>query len=270
MHSALLLCAALGVLLLGSLVAVIALGALGVFGQTSPDAADARSSLITLVGTTLRTSIVALVLAGPIGLFAALYLTEFASPRMRGWLESPLQLLVRVPPIVYGYFSAATFLPALGKVVPGLNEQPSVSAGIALAGMLVPCFLEQGRAAVGAVPQSLRDGACALGAGKFATAWFVVLPAARTRLLTGLVVAASRAMGEAMLVLVVFTAFVSRQTTPPRTLTTFFIPYPTRSVRSGAQIPREFFIVGCALLLLAFLLDAIRMRLDKPPQGDLR
>ena len=188
-----LLCAALGILLLAGLAATMALGTFGLVGRAPPTPADMWSIVLpNLVKATLTTSLVALVLTVPIGLFGALYLSEFASPRGRGWLEEPLRFLAQVPPIVYGYFSIATFLPALAMVVPKLKDQPSVNAGIALTGMLVPVYLAQGYAALLAVPQHLRDGACALGAGKWATAWFVVLPAAQARLLAALVLVAGQ------------------------------------------------------------------------------
>ncbi len=265
-----LLCAVLGVLLLGSLVTVTTIGALGTFADARHAAIDMPIGLPSLIGTTFVTSAVALVLAVPIGFLAALYLSEFASLRASAWLETPLRFLARVPPIVYGYFAVATFLPALGTLVPGLDKRPVLGAGIALAGMIVPRFLEQSRTAITAVSPSLRDAACALGASTFATAMFVVVPAARRRLLAALMLAASRAFGETMIVLVVFTAYASSQTTTPSTLTTFLVPKATTALLRGHQIPREFFIVGCALLFVALALDVAPISLDKPLRGDGR
>lgn len=256
MRTLFLICAALGVLLLGGLVIVMTLGALGSFGQTP----GPPLSLLALAGTTFLTSAVALIFTVPIGLFAALYLSEFASPRVRVWLEEPLRFLAHVPPVVYGYFAVTTLLPTLAKLVPGLNAQPSLNAGIALAGMLVPAFLEKAHVAIATVPQHLRDAACALGASKFSTAMFVVVPAARARLLAALVLAASRAVGETMIVLVVFMSLTSQQVIRPETLTTFFLPNEV-----GVwvhQVPKEFFIVGCVLLVLIFALHAARLRLE--------
>jgi len=265
-----LFCAVLGVLLLGGLVAVTAMGALGAFSRAPRIANGPPVPLRALVETTFLTSAVALVLAVPVGLLAALYLTEFASIRVRVWLEVPLRFLALVPPIVYGYFAASTLLPKLGALVPGLDERPALGAGIALAGMIVPCFLEHGRAAMATVSRPLRDAACALGASKFTTAMFVVVPAARRRLLAALMLAASRAVGETMIVLVVFTACASKQPSPPATLTTFFVPNRFTTLAWENQVPQEFFVVGCALLLLAFSLDAARISLDKPVRGDVR
>lgn len=250
------LCALLGILLLAGLVVVMVLGALGSFGQTKGPAV----SLADLTGTTILTALVALVFTVPIGLFAALYLSEFASPRVRGWLDEPLRFLAHVPPVVYGYFAVTVFLPALGRFVPALQDQPALNAGLALAGMLVPVFLEKAQAAIAAVPQHLRDAACALGGGKLTTAWFVVVPAARARLLAGLVLAASRAVGEAMIVLVVFTAQTPQNATRPETLTTFFVP--NEAGLWAHQVPKEFFLVGCVLLVLAFVLDTTRLQLE--------
>lgn len=263
------LCALLGIVLLGSLVAILWMGAGGFLGQTPP-ASNTTPELVTLLATTFSTSLIALGLAAPIGLLAALYLSEFADVRMRSLFERPLRFLAHVPPIVYGYFAVATFLPALARFVPDVNAHPSLGAGMALAGMLVPCFVEHGRTAIATVPQQLRDGAYALGASKFATAWFVVVPAARTRLFAALLLATSRAVGEAMIVLVVFRAYASRQTAVPTTLTTFFVPNDTTSLLWDKPHPPAFFIVGCALLLVAFGLDAGRVALDKSQRNEVR
>ena len=256
--------------MLAALATTVALGTAGFLGPIpqTPQQTDAIV-LPNLLRATLVTSVVGLMSSVPIGLLGALYLSEFASPRGRGWLEEPLRFLAQVPPIVYGYFSIATFLPSLALVVPSLKDKPEVNAGIALAGMLVPVFLDRGCAALVAVPQQLRDGAWALGAGKWATAWFVVLPAARNRLLAALVLATSRAFGETMIVLVVFTAYASGQTDRPNTLTTFVIPNDS-FLPAGMAVPREWFVVACALLLLAVTLDVARRRLHEPGPGEAR
>lgn len=254
-------CALIGMVLLVGFVAVLVLGATGLFGQT----AGPPLELASLLGSSLLTSAMAFVFTVPIGLCSALYLSEFASVRTRRWLESPLQFLARVPPVVYGYFAVSTFLPALEKVVPALHNYPSVRAGIALSGMLIPRFSEHTRAAIATVPQHLRDGACALGAGKFVTAWFVVLPAVQTRLFGALVGTASRAIGETMIVLFVLQSvrqsFLSNQTARPDTLATFFVPNGTGLWEN--QVPKEFFIVGSVLLVVTFALESTRSALNE-------
>lgn len=258
----LLVCASLGIVLLVGLVAVFAAESVA-FVRVSGGAA--LGSLATLLGNTLLTTVIALVVAAPVGLLAALYLSEFAGARMRGFLDPLLRFLARVPPIVYGYFAVSTFLPALGTIVPGLHQQYALSAGIALAGMIVPNFLEHGRAAMDAVPEHLRDGARALGAGKFATAMFVVVPAARSRLLAALVLAASRAVGETMIVLVVLSAWAPGQAaTSHHTLATYFARFGTMNANAAGQDIGALFVVGSALLVLAFVLDGLRVALDKP------
>lgn len=258
-------CALMGMVLLVGFVAVLALGATGLFGQT----AGPPLELTNLLGASLLTSAMAFVFTVPIGLCSALYLSEFASLRTRRWLESPLQFLARVPPVVYGYFAVSTFLPTLEKVVPALHNYPSVRAGIALSGMLIPRFSEHTRAAIATVPQHLRDGACALGAGKLVTAWFVVLPAVQTRLFGALVGTASRAIGETMIVLFVLQSvrqsfqqsLLSDQTARPDTLATFFVPNGTGLWEN--QVPKEFFIVGCVLLVVTFALESTRSALNE-------
>jgi phosphate transport system permease protein len=261
-----LLCTILALALFASLVLVLGLGTLGFFGQTT---LVAPVHLPHLVGTTVITSVFALAFTIPIGLLAALYLTEFAGSSAPGWLDESLRFLAHVPPIVYGYFSVATFLPALNNLVPILRDYPALEAGIALAGMLVPGFLAQSRSALTAVPQHLRDGAFALGASKFATAWFVVIPAAKARLLGALLQSTSRAFGETMIVLLVFRAYASRQTANPETLTTFVIPNQTTVLSEFGGL-RAMFSVACVLLVLTLLLDAARQHFERPSRGESR
>lgn len=261
-----LLCAVLALVLFAGLVTILSLGAGGFFSQT---ATHTPLHLSQLLATTVVTSLSALLFTVPIGLFAALFLSEFATARTRGWLDESLRFLAQVPPIVYGYFSVATFLPALAKFVPALRKYPALEGGIALAGMLVPTFIAQSRVAIAAIPQQLRDGACALGASKFSTAWFVVIPAAKTRLLRALLQSASRAFGETMIVLVVFVAYASQQTDRPQTLTTLLIPDPPTPLGDFVG-PQARFTVACVLLVIALLLDAARLHLERLDRGESR
>lgn len=256
-RSVFLSCAVVGVSLLVGFVVLLGIGSVGFFGQTSAP----PLALSKLLGTSIVTSAIAFVFTVPIGLCSALYLSEFADARTRRVLESPLQFLARVPPVVYGYFAVSTLLPTIEKWVPNLHGHSSVCAGIALSGMLVPRFLDHAHTAIATVPRELRDGACALGAGKFVTAWFVVLPAVRTRLAGALVSAASRAIGETMIVLVVFQAYLSSQTSRPDTLATFFVPNGVGVWTN--QVPKEFFIAGSVLAVLTFALEATHSALNE-------
>lgn len=261
-----LLCAVLALALFAGLVTISVLGAVGFFSQTVP---QTLVNLRDLLGTTVITSAFALAFTVPIGLLAALYLSEFANVSARGWLDQPLRFLAHMPPIVYGYFSVATFLPALNKLLPALHEHPALEGGIALACMLVPGFLAQSRLALAAVPQHLRDGAYALGASKVSTAWFVVIPAARARLLGALMQSASRAFGETMIVLVVFRAYASRQTQSPETLTTFVIPNQPTTLHEFGGL-QALFSAACVLLVLTLLLNVARLHFEKTARGDSR
>lgn len=258
-----LLSALFGILLLGGLIALFAAQSLAFVCALDH---HALGLLATLLGNTLLTSVVALVVAVPIGLFAALYLTEFASVRVRALLEPILRFFASLPSVVYGYFAVSTLLPALGAVLPCLDKQYALGAGLALACMMVPTFLEHARAGIRAVPEHLRDGACALGGTKFATALFVVVPAARVRLVAALVLAASRAIGETMIVLVVLSAQAPGQTATSDTLATYVARFGT----ADADMP-VLFLVGSVLLVVAFALDGLHRSLDKPaPRGASR
>ncbi len=220
-------------------------------------------SLATLVGNSLLTTLISLAFATPIAIFAALYLSEFASARVREFVLPLLRVLAGVPPVVYGYFAVMTLVPAFAW-----RFSPVVAAGLALGVMILPLVLTHGYAAVSAVPQHLRDAACALGAGKLSTATLVVIPAAKSRLLAAVLLAASRAVGETMIVLAVFSISFPKQVAASNTLTTFLAAIRDAQVRLDAPSFATFCVAGSLLLLLAFALDFTRAAMGKPSAGD--
>jgi phosphate transport system permease protein len=220
-------------------------------------------SLATLVGNSLLTTLVALALATPIAIFAALYLSEFASARARSVVLPLLRVIAGVPPVVYGYFAVVMLVPAFAW-----RFSPVIAAGLALGVMMLPLVLTNGYAAVSAVPQHLRDAAYALGGGKFSTATLVVIPAAKSRLIAAVLLAASRAVGETMIVLAVFSISFPKQFGASNTLTTFLTGVRAAAVRPDAPSFGTFCIAGSLLLLLAFALEFSRASLGKPSTGD--
>ena len=259
-RSVFLSCAVVGVSLLVGFVVLLGLGSVGFFGQTSAP----PLALSKLLGTSIVTSAIAFVFTVPIGLCSALYLSEFADARTRRVLESPLQFLARVPPVVYGYFAVSTLLPTIEKWVPNLHGHPSVCAGIALSGMLVPRFLDHAHTAIATVPRELRDGACALGAGKFVTAWFVVLPAVRTRLAGALVSAASRAIGETMIVALAAGSgpnFTFNPFEPAETMTGYIARISGGDVSYDTPDYNSIFAIGLLLFSVTLALNVLSRRL---------
>ncbi len=155
-----------------------------------------------LVNATLMTSVIAILVAGPLGIGAALYLSEYASPRVRGVLKPTLEVLAGVPTVVYGYF-ALTFMTPLLRSMFGTETVQiynNASAGIVMGIMIMPLVASMSEDALSAVPRALREAAYGLGATKLETSTQVVLPAALSGIVAAFIIGIARAMGETMIV----------------------------------------------------------------------
>jgi len=161
-----------------------------------------RFGIGPLILGTLMITVIAMIVAVPIGLAAAIYLSEYASRRVRGFFKPVLEVLVGIPTVVYGFFALTFMTPLLrgalgGNVVGFFNV---LSAGIVVGILIVPLISSLAEDALSAVPSSLRQAAYALGASKFEVSMRVVVPAALSGIAAGMVVAMSRAVGETMVV----------------------------------------------------------------------
>ncbi len=159
---------------------------------------------IPLFAGTLLISFIALLVAVPIGLMSAIYLSDYAGPRLRSYAKPVLEVLAGVPTVVYGFFAALTLAPAIrdaGEAV-GLtvSSESALAAGLVMGIMIIPFVSSLSDDVINAVPQSLRDAAYALGATRSETIRQVVLPAALPGIIGGILLAASRAIGETMIV----------------------------------------------------------------------
>ncbi len=158
--------------------------------------------ILPLLNATLMTSLAAMLVALPLGLAVAIYLSEYASPRARSILKPVLEVLAGIPTVVYGYF-ALTFMTPLLRSIFGQDTVQiynTASAGIVIGILIIPLVASMSEDALSAVPRSLREGSYALGATKFETALKIVLPAALSGITAAVIVAISRAVGETMVV----------------------------------------------------------------------
>ena len=159
---------------------------------------------IPLFAGTLLISFIALLVAVPIGLMSAIYLAEYAGPKLRSYAKPVLEVLAGVPTVVYGFFAALTLAPAIrvaGESVGlSVSSESALAAGLVMGVMIIPFVSSLSDDVINAVPQSLRDAAYALGATRSETIRQVVLPAALPGIMGGVLLAASRAIGETMIV----------------------------------------------------------------------
>jgi phosphate transport system permease protein len=263
------------------IVLVLALETLAFFRQVSPSELlldsqwtplfqEKHFGLWPLIAGTCLTSGIALVVAVPLGLLAAIYLSEFALPGVRRCLKPALELLAGIPTIVYGYFALVFVTPALQRVVPGLAGFNSLGAGIVLGIMLIPMISSLSEDALFAVPNGLREGAYALGAGRLPTIFRVVLPSAMSGIAASVILAASRAVGETMIVSIA-AGQQPRLTLDPRvpveTMTSYIVQVSMGDTPAGTLEYRTVFVVGAALFLITFVLNALSYRFKRRLRG---
>ncbi len=233
--------------------------------EWSPLFADPEFGVLPLVTGTLLISAIALAVAIPIGLGAAVYLAEYATPRVRKAVKPVLELLAGVPTIVFGYFALLFFTPEVlkplfGEPLAGFN---ALSAGVIMGFMVVPTIASISEDAMSAVPGSLREGAFGLGGTKLQVSTRVVFPAALSGIVAAIVLGASRAIGETMIVLIA-AGQQPNLTADPResveTMTTFIAATAKGDVPVGSIGYETIFAVGTLLFLLTLLMNAISIR----------
>jgi phosphate transport system permease protein len=234
--------------------------------QWTPLFADKHFGLWPLLSGTALTSLIAIAVALPLGLLAAIFMSELAHRRHRSLLKPALEVLAGVPTIVYGYFALVVVTPALQNILPGLAGFNALSPGIVMGFMITPLIASLTEDALHAVPMSLREASYALGATRVATIWRVVVPAAVGGIAASVILALSRAVGETMIVAIA-AGQEPRLTLDPRvpieTMTAYIVQVSMGDVPAGTLEYRTIFVVGCALFALTFVMNVASYRLAR-------
>jgi phosphate transport system permease protein len=223
---------------------------------------------LPLFAGTMLITVIAMLVAGPIGLFAAIYMAEYASPRFRATVKPILEVLAGVPTVVFGFFAALTvapFIRDLGATL-GINvaSESALAAGLVMGVMIIPFVSSLSDDVINAVPQSLRDGSYAMGATKSETIKQVVLPAALSGIVSAMMLAISRAVGETMIVVMAAGLAGNLTFNPLEAVTTITVQIKTLLV--GDQ---EFdsvktlsaFALGFVLFFFTLTLNVIALRI---------
>jgi phosphate transport system permease protein len=216
-----------------------------------------------LVGT-LMVTFWACVVCLPFGLGAAVYLSEYASPRVRRTLKPALEVLAGIPTVVYGFFALTFFTPLLQDVGVQVGVFNVLSAGLVMGVMLIPTVASISEDAMTAVPQELRDGAYGLGASRLQVSTRIVIPAAISGIVASYVLAISRAVGETMIVLIAAgglaqITFDPRE--PAQTMTAFIGATGIGDIPTGSIEYKTIFAVGLTLFVLTLVMNMISIRL---------
>lgn len=228
--------------------------------QWTPLFDDAHFGILTLISGTVTTTVVALSVAVPLGLTIAIYISEFASPRLREIVKPILELLGAVPTVVFGYFALIVVTPLLQKIYPDLPGFNMLSAGLVMGIMIVPYISSVSEDAMRAVPMQLREGAYAMGATRLRTALTVVVPAAFSGLAAAMILGSSRAVGETMVVAVA--AGMQPNLTlnplqPAATISSFIVQVSLGDLPHDSIGYKTIFAAGLTLLLITLAFNIL-------------
>ncbi len=234
--------------------------------EWTPLFANGSYGVLPILSGTLLITAIAMLVAIPLGLGAALYLSEYASGRARKVLKPVLEVLAGVPTVVYGFFALSFVTPTLLQGLLGLEVGifNALSAGLVIGILIIPIVASLSEDALSAVPQAMRDGALALGATRTTVARKVVLPAALSGVIASFVLGLSRAIGETM-VAVIAAGSIAQLTWDPRepmqTMTAFIAQAASGDQPTGSLGYNTLFAVGALLFVITLLVNVVSIRL---------
>ena len=232
----------------------------------TPLFAEKHYGILPLFAGTFLTSAIAMLTAVPLGLIAAIYLSEYASPRVRATVKPSLEILAAVPTVVYGYFALLTVTPFLKRFIPGLAGFNALSAGIVMGIMIIPIISSLSEDALSAVPMALREGALALGATRLQTALRVVLPAALSGVGAAFILGISRAVGETMVVAIA-AGLQPKMTLNPlssvETVTAYIVQVSLGDTPTGTIEYKTIYVAGMSLFLVTLAFNVFSHWLKK-------
>ncbi len=230
----------------------------------APTFTPSRFGVQPLVVGTLAVTAWACVVCMPFGLGAAVYLSEYARPRVRRALKPALEVLAGIPTVVYGFFALTFFTPLLQDAGLGVGTFNVLSAGLVMGVMLIPTVASISEDAMSSVPQDLRDGAYGLGASRLQVSTRIVVPAAISGIVASYVLAISRAVGETMIVLIA-AGGIAQITLDPRepmqTMTAFIAATGIGDVPTGTVVYKTIFAVGLTLFAFTLVMNVFAVRL---------
>jgi phosphate transport system permease protein len=265
------LCAALSVLTTAGIIVVLAVETIEFLREVSivefltgtewtPLFANQRFGVLPLVVGTMLVSAIAMVVALPMGLLAAIYLSEYAPSGARRVIKPVLEILAGVPTVVYGYFALTFVTPLLQQFIPQLSGFNALSPGLVMGLMILPLVSSLSEDAMRAVPRGLREGSYALGATRMQTALKVVVPAAFSGITAAFILAVSRAVGETMIVAIAAgqqPRLTGNPFVPIETMTAYIVQVSLGDTPQGTIEYRTIFAVGMLLFLMTFGLNLI-------------
>ena len=285
MHAVLFLCGCVSILTTLGILAVLVFEMWSFFRQVSPLEFltgtkwtplfyNKSFGVLPLVCGTLLVSAIALAIALPLGLIIAIYLSEFAGPKVRMILKPVLELLAGIPTVVYGYFALLFVTPLLKEFLPNLKGFNALSPGIVMGIMILPMVASLSEDALYSVPRSLKEGAYALGARKLQMIFGVLIPSAFAGIVASFILAMSRAIGETMIVTIAAGQQPNLTLNPleqVETMTAYIVQVSLGDTPHGTLEYSTIFAVAGLLFVITMLLNCVslwmRERFQRTFQG---
>ena len=236
-----------------------------------PNAGDNYGALPLFWGTIYIGAVIAMLVAIPLGLMSAIYLTQYASQGVRKWMKPILEILAGVPTVVYGYFAALTVAPAVRDAAQAIgissaSSESAMAAGLVMGVMIIPFVSSMADDSIAAVPQAMRDGSLAMGATTSETIRKVLIPAALPGIVAGVMLAVSRAIGETMIVVMAAGAAARLTANPFESMTTVTFQIVAMLTGEGSfdhPATLSAFALGFVLFLVTLALNFIALRVVK-------
>ena len=267
----LLLCASVSILTTVGIVAILLFEAIKFFGEVSfiefvtgtqwtPLFASKQFGVLALVAGTMLVAVGAMIVALPLGLLSAIYLSEYSPESIRRVVKPILEVLAGIPTVVYGFFALIFVTPLLRDISEDIAVFNSLSAAIVMGIMIMPMVSSLSEDAMRAVPRSLREGAYALGATKMEVSIGVVIPAALSGIVASFILAASRAIGETMIVTIAAGQnpnFTLNPLVPIETMTAFIVQVSLGDTPTGTLEYKTIFAVALSLFVITLLMNLL-------------
>lgn len=216
--------------------------------------------VLPLIMGTLTSTMIAMFVAAPIGLMTAIYLSEYASDRVRKIFKPMLEILAGIPTIVYGFFAFTFVTPLLREFIPSLEATNILSPGIVMGVMIIPMIASLSEDAMSAVPNAMREGAFGLGSTKLEVTRKVVIPAALSGIIASFVLGISRAIGETMIVTIASGStknFTFDITQSMQTMTSYIVEVTGGDAPAGSTIYYSLYAVAMTLFVFTLLMNIL-------------
>lgn len=249
---------------------VIFFKAVSIFEFFSKDLAplspEPKFGILPLITGTIMTSLIAMLVAVPIGLTAAIYLSEYATEKVRKVVKPIMEILAGIPTIVYGFFAYSFVTPILAHIIPQLGAKNVLSPGIVMGIMIIPLVTSLSEDAMRSVPNTMRAGALALGSTKLEVTLKVIIPAAISGIIASFVLAVSRAIGETMIVTIASGSsknFTFDITQSMQTMTAYIVEFTSGDAGSGTVGYYSLYAVGFTLFVFTLIMNLIAQFITK-------